>query len=360
MSDITELIEKNMTPTTQVVIIFTLITEAFTKKEITSGKAKDKKGAEVLAPEGTFTLNDFTFRYRKIQRKCYEINKDCQVVLIIPPMLDLIYYNDRHIKRYEPALMEAYYRDARFSKEKQHKGVKTQNKTIRQLLTDQKGIQQIFDLQEMIPMPREHHKSIQAFLYGSLKSLDSRGYLHDGLHPTKEYVDRIWKRLVSRRFFWVPRTPQKPPTSHHTTTGTSGAEQRNPERSTTSTTEPRPSTSTAEPPYIPQSLSISAAELVPYTPTITTAPLPGNNNIVDEVQYVMEVEATPSAISLPISSETFPTYSEDVWYQPGMRPDKLIQIKSELVNRARGQLDSKGIEMNDDDLWQLLGKLKIK
>lgn len=173
-------------------VVFTLITEAYQKVDL--GEGRYKKSYDIIEAKENFDIIDFTNRFRGFEDACRILCPNIKIWLMIPPYMDLLYHNQERLRDYPTFIQEKYYRNPRFEDKEMHgKAVKVHQKLIdfRYHGTNADSYPIMFVINNCTYLKK---KTIP-FLKGRIRTLGDQGFLRDGIHPSRDFIDRIWRKI---------------------------------------------------------------------------------------------------------------------------------------------------------------------
>ncbi|KAL7642038.1 UNVERIFIED_CONTAM: hypothetical protein RMT77_007912 [Armadillidium vulgare] len=196
-------LENHLDETFSHVVIFTLITEAFKKINLLEGDSA--RPYEVRVSNDKFNLQDFSKRFGEFTQKCKSRCPGVKVWLMIPPYLDLIYYNQIQVRTFPNFLKSRYYQDARFSDHRLHGEVVEVYDKLKLLVEPEWQWQDkhVFPIMLAVHARTYHRNLTRPFMRRKIRTLGSQGYLRDGVHPSKQLIKQLWRKMNAANCFRV-------------------------------------------------------------------------------------------------------------------------------------------------------------
>ena len=177
------------------VFVFILITEAFQKIDI--GRGKNKLAYDVITADPSFDLHDFVHRFKEFVQEANQLCSGVNLWLMIPPYVDLNYYNQERVRSYPFFIKTQYYHDSRFEEKKLHgDSVMTYDKL--NTLQDAEYYwpnRNLYPVVFAINKVTRYRNLSRQYLSGELVTLGCKGFLRDGLHPSKNLIHKLWSRM---------------------------------------------------------------------------------------------------------------------------------------------------------------------
>ncbi|RXG71148.1 hypothetical protein Avbf_05988 [Armadillidium vulgare] len=182
-------------------VVFTLITEAYNKVDLgEGGEGRWKRKYEVVEPNEDFDTTDFASRFRGFEDACRLRCPNLKIWLMIPPYLDLIYYNQRKLFNYPLAIKSRYYEEERFQNHVMHaKMVDIYHKL--KAFSYQGPSANSYPVMFVINNSKRFRKHTEPFLNGRKMILGIQGFLWDGIHPSRELIVKIWRKMRDAGYF---------------------------------------------------------------------------------------------------------------------------------------------------------------
>lgn len=207
-------ITKTLTLNHSHVLVFGLLTEAFEKHYLHA----TNQSYVVIRPNSNFNLYNITSKLNQLVLTCKKINPQIQVVIMIPPVVDLNYHNNFRISQFPPYIRNLYntlpeydpcfindLAVARFHELQQLRDDQWQWTEKRTFL-----LQHVFD---NMPSITSH---VTNLLHGRVNTLGKRGPLVHGFHPSSEFINLFWDNVSRAKLIDQPSNQPKPSTSKGT------------------------------------------------------------------------------------------------------------------------------------------------
>lgn len=183
-------------------VIFSVITEAYYKTNLSNDP--QSPGVYVTLPNPTYTNEDFSKRFGEFVNYCRSFCCRLRIILMIPPPLDLVYYNSLLLQNATPTFRRKYYTIPEYGNQQLHQSVINQHTIVRQLRSP--NVQ--WPGKETYPVVYAVRCLnikilMKYFMSGRVRTLRDKGFLRDGLHPTQLLCFYIWKKFATANLFRV-------------------------------------------------------------------------------------------------------------------------------------------------------------
>lgn len=182
-------------------VVYILINEAY-RQQVVSDSPGDREHWVTVANFG-YDNNQFCHRFTEFSRACTRICPNLRIVLIIPPFLDLVYYNSIRVRRFPREIREMYERRPEFSDRILHQQCVSTHRHLRVLRTQRfqwvnKTTYPV--MYAVAALPRQK-RNTRLFMEGSVLTLRNGGFLRDGLHPMAQLCSDFWRRMYHAGVF---------------------------------------------------------------------------------------------------------------------------------------------------------------
>ncbi|RXG61415.1 hypothetical protein Avbf_11834 [Armadillidium vulgare] len=159
-----------------------------------------KRKYEVVEPNEDFDTTDFASRFRGFEDACRLRCPNLKIWLMIPPYLDLIYYNQRKLFNYPLAIKSRYYEEERFQNHVMHANMVDLYHKLK-AFSYQGPSANSYPIMFVINNSKRFRKHTEPFLNGRKMILGNQGFLWDGIHPSREFIGKIWRKMRDARCF---------------------------------------------------------------------------------------------------------------------------------------------------------------
>ncbi|KAL7635041.1 UNVERIFIED_CONTAM: hypothetical protein RMT77_014026 [Armadillidium vulgare] len=182
-------------------MVHIIITEAYRKMSI-SDSLEDQNYWVMVANEA-FDNNQFCRDFTEFSRHCADICPNIQILLIIPPFLDLVYYNYLRVSRYPQRIQDMYNRRPEFSWRELHRQCVDHHSYIRLLRTyNYQWINKnSYPVMYVASALWGQRQKVRDFYKGKRLTLWNGGFLRDGMHPVADLCSNMWRKLYKGRHF---------------------------------------------------------------------------------------------------------------------------------------------------------------
>ncbi|KAB7503167.1 hypothetical protein Anas_12895, partial [Armadillidium nasatum] len=182
-------------------VVFVLISEAYKRQPLTNS-SRDR-GYWITVANLDYDNTQFCGQFNEFVRHCREINPRLRILLIIPPFLDLAFYNSRRVSNFPQELQNLYNRQPEYATQLLHQqSVRMYNhlKTLRHDGYQWMG-KETFPVMYAVTTLYGQRSRVRDFLEGRVWTLRQSGFLRDGLHPVALLCAKLWSRMNRARLF---------------------------------------------------------------------------------------------------------------------------------------------------------------
>ncbi|KAB7495444.1 hypothetical protein Anas_13098 [Armadillidium nasatum] len=182
-------------------VVFVLISEAYKRQPLTNSPRD--RGYWITVANLDYDNTQFCGQFDEFVRHCHEINPRLRILLIIPPFLDLAFYNSRRVSNFPQELQNLYNRQPEYATQLLHQqSVRMYNhlKTLRHDGYQWMG-KETFPVMYAVTTLYGQRSRVRDFLEGRVWTLRQSGFLRDGLHPVALLCAKLWSRMNRARLF---------------------------------------------------------------------------------------------------------------------------------------------------------------
>lgn len=177
------------------ILLFSVLPDALSLYSIDSQNPMTSQ-YKVLGPNKDFNPEYFASQMNIFTEHCKVINPHVKIILMIPPMTDLVYHNQIRVRYYPFMLQRAYQANPQYDERLLYTCMKDLHSSIMLLKTQFTWMEKlVYPLQVVAQSISIVRNSLQRFMKGDIYTLGQANHLRDGFHPTSLFIEKMWGKL---------------------------------------------------------------------------------------------------------------------------------------------------------------------
>lgn len=177
------------------ILLFSVLPDALSLYSIDSQNPMTSQ-YKVLGPNKEFNPEYFAHQMNIFTEHCKVINPKVKIILMIPPVTDLVYHNHIRVSYYPFMLQNAYQANPQYDERLLYTCMKDLYSSIMLLKTQFTWMEKlVYPLQVVAQSINIIRNPLGRFMKGDIYSLGETSHLRDGFHPNPMFIEKMWWKL---------------------------------------------------------------------------------------------------------------------------------------------------------------------